>query len=301
MTGPGLGGPACPNGHGLRPGVRFCPVCGTPVATPPDATSSLPIPDPTSVLTPGGAAPAPPALPAWFAPTGPPVAPPPMVGGGYDPSAGAPYRPTPATPAFGPPGSPAYGPARDPYPPPVTPPPAGPGPIGYPPYFGAAPAPPAPTSPRSSRVLVVAVTIVVILAAAGVGAGLEMSRRGPHRAAVEQQVNLSLVDYGVDCSGAASRDGLFDGVGLTVRGPRGQTLTTTTLSEPTSGTADLASGDVIYTCELVATFSLPTDQSSYTFSAGKTQATLTLGQLQADSWSPVLRAHCPSDLQGGCS
>jgi hypothetical protein len=297
MTGPADGPELCPNGHAVKDGARFCQLCGSPVgpdAAVPDAhaafapavdpTTSLPVPDRTSVLSspdetqggpvyPGVGRPlgwiggAPPPQPQPQTQPGPPTAPPPYAAPAY-------YSPPPA---YGP--SPSYGP---------------------PPVYGAPPPAAPPRSPRrSNRVLWIVLAAVVVVIAGGVGIGLSLGHGGHGGGNV--QLTYTVLDYVGDCAAVEATDNVSQGSFLTVADSSGRSLGTAKLGAPVNGTADLTNGSETYTCELAATLSVPDNESSYKFTVGNlAPKVLTNDELTQDAWSPLVRYNCPADLQGGC-
>ncbi|HET6874474.1 MAG TPA: hypothetical protein VFH70_06830 [Acidimicrobiales bacterium] len=257
--------PAVPDDH-----AGFAPVA--------DPTTSLPLPDRTSVLATPDESQGGPVYPGLGRPLG-------WIGG-----APPPQPPPYAAPSYpGPP--PGYAPTGPPSAPPF---------YGAPPIYGAPPPTAPPSAPRrSNRVLWIVLAAVVVVIAGGVGIGLSLGHGGHSGANV--QLTYTILDYSGDCAAVEANDNLRQGSTLTVTGGGGRSLGTVALGSPVNGTADLTNGSETYSCELAATLSVPDNESSYKFEVGSLPPkVLSNDELTQDAWSPLIRYNCPSDLQGGC-
>ena len=279
----------CTNGHGLRDVDLFCTVCGSPRSQVP--VDSRPLPPP----------PAPSAGPqAYGPPPAPGQVPPP---GQYPPS-------YPGYAASGPPFPPA-GPQTE--------------------WVPGTPVQPANTT----NGLAIASLVLGILWLFGLGSILALifgfiARQqirtrhqngnglsiagivlgfvgvgllilviiGAATSNANQTVNLTVVQYGQRCEGSQFNSGTT----VTVTGNNGSQLAAASLSAGSDGSAGLTSGSgSIPTCTFDASMTLPTNQSSYSFTVGSnTPITFSHSEMTASGWRPGITVGCNSQYQG-CS
>ena len=150
---------------------------------------------------------------------------------------------------------------------------------------------PLQTRKKRTRWLYVVAGAVLVLVVAVVGTVVLLGSPG------HKTVNFSETDF----TGTCANSTLARGTTVAISGSNGAQIAAGSLNQGTDSTATLNDGSSIDTCNFSSSFSVPDNQSSYTFKVGNgNPVTFTHAELVADSWTPGLTHGCPSDLQGGC-
>ena len=282
----------CTNGHGLRDVNLFCTVCGSPRSQVPVDSQPLPPLPPLSPLSP----------------------------------APQPYAPSPAPgqvppPAQYPPINPGYAGSGPPFPPPG-------------PQTGWVPGSPVQPA-NTTNGLAIASLVLGILWLFGLGSILALifgfiarqqirTRRqngnglsiagivlgfvgvgllilviiGAATSNGSQTVDLTVVQYVQTCANSQLRNGTT----VIVTGNNGTQLAAASLSAGSDGSAGLTSGGgSIPTCTFDASMTLPTNQSSYSFTVGSgSPITFSVSEMNSHGWKPGITLGCNSEIQG-CS
>ena len=278
----------CTNGHGMRDVGLFCTICGSPRSQAPADSRSLP--------------PLSPAPQPYAPPSAPGQVPPPFI-----------------PPVQYPPSNPGYAASGPPFPP------AGP----QTEWVRGTPVQPANTT----NGLAIASLVLGILWIFGLGSILALifgfiARQqirtrhqngnglsiagivlgfvgvgllilviiGAATSNANQTVNLTMVQYAQTCASSQLRNGTT----VIVTGNNGTQLAAASLSAGSDGSTGLTSGGgSIPTCTFDASMTLPTNQSSYSFTVGSgSPITFSVSEMNSDGWKPGITQGCSSQYQG---